>query len=299
MAFVGTAVRVLEVLCNPSATVRSVSGIKETGANLIPQLPPSHLASVRYAIMSKHSGFLSRSVTNKGLLLLQDPFSDEAAQEFLKSKVLALSCSTCFALCNKPIQHVELTLETTFRDTKVEFEDLDGLYWPNKPTPPMTNPPNSPSLGPLFSPGDLRIPTTIYDTDWDWVDIAPPSPASCKCSIDRSACKLHARKLSRTRRCSDVNLAFPRPPASVPDPFSRETVNSVWEEEWLLEKKTEAEALTMRHPLVKQAEGEQRPFKLLELPPLVDLSSLGPPPGLPPPIEGLQPLQGIPFPMLD
>ena len=47
-----------------------------------------------YAGMQDHPGFLSRSVARGDLLQAFDPFSDEAAQAFLRSEVLELSPST-------------------------------------------------------------------------------------------------------------------------------------------------------------------------------------------------------------
>jgi hypothetical protein len=55
-----------------------------------------YLASIRYASMPDHPGFLLRSV-NKGMLFQVDPFSDEAAQAFLRSEVCySLFANFCF-----------------------------------------------------------------------------------------------------------------------------------------------------------------------------------------------------------
>lgn len=177
---------------------------------------------------------------------------------------------------------MEWTLDNTFKDTKIEFEDLDGLSWPGKPAPPQTAP-NSPALEPLFTPGKHTMPMTIYETSW----ISPPSsPACCQCDLDRLACQLHARKLSRSRRTSGVTLTFPR--VEVSDPFAFVPTPPGLEEESVLQERAQSGA-------AKQTESRPRPFKVLELP-SDDLSSIGPPPGLPSPLPGFQPLQGVPFP---
>lgn len=55
------------------------------------RIPHQHLTLIRHTNMTYHPGFLSRSVTVGALLRLCDPFSDEAAQAFLRSEVLSLS----------------------------------------------------------------------------------------------------------------------------------------------------------------------------------------------------------------
>lgn len=174
------------------------------------------------------------------------------------------------------------TLYRTFKDADIEFQDLDGLSWPEKPAPPQTVP-NSPSLEPLSTPGKSVMPMTIYETGW----ISPPSsPACCQCNFDRSACQLHTRKLSRSRRTSGVTLTFPR--LEVSDPFAFVPTPSGLEEESVLQERAQSGA-------AKQTESQSRPFRLLELP-SGDFSPIGPPPGLPSPLPGFQPLQGVPFP---
>lgn len=192
---------------------------------------------------------------------------------------------------------MEQTLDKTFKDTKVEFEDLDGLSWPKKSTPPQVERPNSPPLEPLFGPGEQDIPTTIYETGRINV---PPSPAACcQCGFDRSACGLHARRLSRSRRSSSINLTPPKFPVLESDPFAFVPVPSEQEEGTDLQERDQSGALMMRPPSAKQTEGQPKPFRVLELPPEENLSQIGPPPGLPSPRRGLQPLQGIPFPTWD
>lgn len=171
----------------------------------------------------------------------------------------------------------------------MEFEDLDGLCWSTKPTMPQTVP-NSPSLEPLFSPGKFSMPTTIYETGWITM---PSSPACCQCGPDRSVCQSHPRKFSRSRRSSEISFSFPRfedsdPFAFVPMPSGPEEESDV--QEWA----QTGTSVTCPSP-VKETESQLRPFRLLELPP-DDLSSIGPPPGLPSPLPGFQPPQGIPFP---
>ncbi|KAF9653770.1 hypothetical protein BDM02DRAFT_3125690 [Thelephora ganbajun] len=224
--------------------------------------------------MSDLPGFLSRSVVRGELLRLCDPFSDEAAQAFLRS------------------ENVEWALDNTFKDTKIEFEDLDGLSWPKKHMPPQEDP-KYPHLEALFGPGEPSIPTTIYENDWISV---PSSPTCCQCGFDRSACQLHPRKLSRSRRTSEISLTFPQ--VEVPDPFTFIPIPSGWEEESELQKRAQMGESIMRPPSAKRVETQSRPFRLLELP-LEEgdvLLSIGPPPGLPPPRSGFQPLEVILFP---
>ena len=185
---------------------------------------------------------------------------------------------------------MEWALDNTFKDAKIEFEDLDGLSWPNNSTPPQTAP-NSPPLEPLFSPGKPSIPITIYEAGWI---SAPSSPACCQCGLDRPACQLHPRRLSRSRRTSEINLTFPR--IEDPDPFAFVPMISGPEEQSDVRERGQTGASVTCPPSVKQTEGELRPFRLLELPPEGDLSSIGPPPGLPPPRPRFRPSQGIPFP---
>jgi len=211
----------------------------------------------------------------------------------LDQRYLNCALPPTFALLNEPIQGVGSTLDNTFKDTKIEFEDLDGLSWPKKPTPPQAEP-SSPPLEPLFGPGKPGIPTTIYETGWI---NAPPSPACCQCGSNRSACPLHARKLSRSRRSSDINFTFPQ--ATLYDPFAFIPVIPGEEEETDPQERTQTGVSIVRPPSAKNTERQSRPFKMLELPPEVDPSSIGLPPGLPPPRQGLQPLQGIQFPTQD
>jgi len=185
---------------------------------------------------------------------------------------------------------VERALDNTFKDTKIEFEDLDGLSWPDNHTPSQATR-DLPPLEPLFGLGKPSIPTTIYETG----SVGVPSPANCcQCGSDRSACQLHRRKLSRSRRTSEINLILPR--VEVPDPFLSIPIPSGLEQESDLRGRAQFGASMPRPPSVKQVESQSRPFRVLELPSEVDLSSVGPPPGLPPPRSGFQPLQGIPFP---
>lgn len=187
---------------------------------------------------------------------------------------------------------MESILDHTFKDTKIEFEDLDGLCWPTKPTTPRTVP-NSPPLEPLFSPEKSSIPTTIYETGWI---TTPSSPACCQCGPDRPVCQLHPRKLSRSRRSSEISFSFPR--LEVFDPFAFVPMPSGLEEGSDVQEWAQAGASVTCPPPVKQTESQLRPFRLLDLPP-DDPSSIGPPPGLPSPLPGFQPLQGIPFPTQD
>lgn len=177
---------------------------------------------------------------------------------------------------------MEWALDNTFKDTKIEFEDLDGLSWPGKPASPQTAP-NSPALEPLFTPGKHTTPMTIYETSWV---SAPSSPACCQCDLDRSVCQLHTRKLSRSRRTSGVTLTFPR--VEDPDPFALVSTPSVLEEKSVPQERSQSGT-------AKQTESRSRPFRLLALP-SDEVSSIGPPPGLPSPLPGFQPLRGVPFP---
>ena len=184
---------------------------------------------------------------------------------------------------------MEWALDNTFKDTKIEFEDLDGLSWPGKPALPPANP-DSPLLEPLFGLGKPSTPAIIYETGWAGV---PSSPACCKCDFDRSACQLHRRKLSRSRRTSEINLNFPR--VEVSDPFAFVPIPSEREQELDLQRAQIGASIV--HPSsVKQVDDQSRPFRLLELPSDEDLSPIGPPPGLPPPDPEFQPRQGVPFP---
>ena len=183
---------------------------------------------------------------------------------------------------------MELTLDNTFKDTKIEFEDLDGLSWPKKSTPPQATPDFS-TLDPLFSPGKPSIHLTIYETGWI---STPSSPAFCQGDFDRQVCQLHPRKLSRSRRTSEIKFTFPR--VEVHDPFACLSVSSGPEESGVQES-DQTGALETRPPRATQTESQLRPFKLLELPPM-DLSSIGTPPGLPSPLPSSQLTQGIPFP---
>lgn len=181
-------------------------------------------------------------------------------------------------------------LDNTFKDTKIEFEDLDGLSWPENPTPSQVNP-DLPPLEPLFGLGKPSIQTAIHETGL----VGVPSSTTCQCNFDRSLCQSHPRKLSRSRRTSEINFNLPR--VEVPDPFAFVPMPSGQEQESDLPEKVQLGAASiMRPPSVKQVESQSRPFRVLELPPEVDLSSIGPPPGLPPPRSGFQPVQGIPFP---
>ena len=185
---------------------------------------------------------------------------------------------------------MERTLDDTFKDTKIEFEDLDGLAWPKTPQPPQVDL-GSPPLEPLFGPGKTSMPTTIYETGW----ISPiSSPTSCQGGFDRSVCQPHPRTLSRSRRSSEVSSA----PVEASDPFAFVPVPSEREQELEWQKKAQVGASIPRPPSVKFAENRSRPFGLVELPPTEDLTSpIGPPPGLPPPRRGSRPPQsGIPFP---
>jgi len=185
---------------------------------------------------------------------------------------------------------VEWALDNTFKDAKIEFEDLDGLSWPERPAP-LQAIPDSPSLEPLFGPGKSSIPVTIYETDWSSVT---SSPARCQCGFNRSPCQLHPRKLSRSRRTSEINLPQR---ADVSDPFAFVPIPSGREEESDLQR-TAQFGTTIARPLsVRQVESRSRPFKTLELPPEEDLCSpIAPPPGLPLPLLGFQSLRGVPFP---
>jgi hypothetical protein len=185
---------------------------------------------------------------------------------------------------------VERVLGNTFKDIKIEFEDLDGLSWPENSTPSQANH-DLPPLEPLLGPGKASIQTTIHETG---LVGDPSSPTCCKCNSDRSACQLHRRKLSRSRRTSEINLNLPR--VEVINPFAFVPIPSGREEGSDLRGGDQLGALTMRPPSAKQAESQSLPFRVLELPPEVNVSSIGPPPGLPPPRRGLQPLQGVPFP---
>ena len=185
---------------------------------------------------------------------------------------------------------MERTLDDTFKDTKIEFQDLDGLSWPKTPKPPQADS-GSPPLKPLFGPGKPSMPTTIYETG----RISPiSSSASCQCSFDRSACQAHPRTLSRSRRTSEVS--FNR--VEGPDPFAFVPVPSGREQEMEWQKKAQVGASITRPPSVKYVENQSRPFGMVELPLVEDLTSpIGPPPGLPPPRPGFRlPQGGIPFP---
>ena len=186
---------------------------------------------------------------------------------------------------------MERTLDNTFKDAKIEFEDLDGLSWPKTPKQPLADL-ESPRLEPLFGPGKgPSVPTTIYETGW----ISPiSSPVSCRCSLDRSTCQSHPRKLSRSRRTSAVSS--PRIEAS--DPFAFVPIPSGREQEMEWQMTAQIGDSVTRPSSVKQVESRPRPFGLVELPSEEDLSSsIGPPPGLPPPRPGSRPPQsGVPFP---
>lgn len=183
---------------------------------------------------------------------------------------------------------MEWALDNTFKDTKIEFEDLDGLSWPKKPAPPQVGP-GSPPLEPLFDPGKPSVPMTTYETDWT----SPiSSPTCCQYSFDRSACQSQPRKLSRSRRVSEISL----PRVDVPDPFAFIPIPSGREQELDWQGRAQIGMSIMRPSSVKQVESQSRPFNVLELPPVEDISSIGPPPGLPSPLPGFQPLQGVPFP---
>lgn len=186
-----------------------------------------------------------------------------------------------------------MTLEDTFKDTKIEFEDLDGLSWPRKPTPPPTRAP-SPPLEPLFGLGK----PVIYETDW-----TTPTPSSpcCQCGSQRSACQVHPRRLTRSRRSSAISL----PRVGTSDPFAFVSMPSGREQEldWQMEDYDPAEESVAHPPSLKRSRSRARPFGLVDLPPVEGLSlslgpllGLGPPPGLPPPLAGFEPPQGVPFP---
>lgn len=185
---------------------------------------------------------------------------------------------------------MEWALDNTFKDIKIEFEDLDGLSWPKKPAPPQADP-GSPPLEPLFGPEKPTRPLTVDETRWT---SPASSPTCCQCSFDRSTCQSHPRKFSRSRRVSEIN--FPR--LDVSDPFAFVPIPSGREQESDWQKMAQVGASITRPPSVKQVESPSRPFSLLELPPEpeVDLSTIGPPPGLPSPRPRSQPSQGIPFP---
>ena len=189
-------------------------------------------------------------------------------------------------------QRVERTLDDTFKDAKIEFEDLDGLAWPKTAKQPQDDP-GSPPLEPLFGPEKPSIPTIIYETGW----ISPiSSPDSRQHDLDRPTCQSHPRTLSRSRSRRTSEVSSTRVEAS--DPFAFVPVPCGREQELEWQKKAQVGVSITRPPSVKHVENQSRPFGLVELPPVEDLtSSIGPPPGLPPPRPGFRPPQGgIPFP---
>ena len=287
VAFV-TSFPSLEV-SGPSAT-GSPGHIKRLRGQAPPHTVHRYLNPVHSVDMSDHPKSSPQPVTKNELQWVCDPFSDEVAQAFLRSKVCSLFLVS-FASTNESTQNVEWALDNTFRDTKIEFEDLDGLSWPKEPTSPKVDP-DFPPLEPLFGPGKPSVSTTIYEAGR--VSLAT-TPTCSQCGFDRRACQLHPRKLSRSRRSSEININFP--PVEVSDPFAFVPIPSGQEQEldW---QRTQVAALITRPPSAKRMGGQPRPFRLLELPPEEDFSSIGPPPGLSPPRPGLQPLQGIPFPTL-
>ena len=185
---------------------------------------------------------------------------------------------------------MESTLDNTFKDAKIEFEDLDGLSWPKNLTSPQVDL-DSPLLEPLFGSGKPFVPTATYETGWTNVT---PSPTCCQCDFDRSACQSHPRKLTRSRRTSEVN--FPRVEAS--DPFAFVPIPPGREQEPDQRGWAQVMESIVRPPTAKQVGNQSRPFRLLELPPGDDLSAIGPPPGLPSPRPGFRPPQGVTFPTL-
>lgn len=156
---------------------------------------------------------------------------------------------------------------------------------------------STPPLEPLFGPEKPDMPTIIYETGCINV---PQSPACSTCSSDRSACRLHARKLSRSRSIPDISLTFPQfddPDPFASDPFAFVPLPPGQEEKSDLQEGTQTGVSAIRPPSAKQAERQSKPFRLLELPADEDgLSSIGPPPGLPSPRERRQSLEGIRFP---
>lgn len=208
-------------------------------------------------------------------------------------------------MIDQTIQSVDDILRDTFCNVEFEFQDLDGLAWSTKPTPPSAEPRSSrpeypvyqedpgSHLEPLFSREEHTIFTLSPGSNW--VNL-PPSPGHCLYSPGRPGRHSHSRKLSRSQRVAEFSFTLPED--GVVDPFIstpsvQETLYSQ-EREWF-EK--------------QYVRGRLPAFELLELPQEhaggdegreSSAVTVGPPPGLPSPRPSFQPVENsvsssIPF----